>query len=73
MAFLKTSIAINTQTLTTKEVRDKIEKTEENQRIQGNIVRHMTEEQIKNLLRDYKNGEDIGFVPTEDFLKRYGF
>lgn len=73
MAFLKTSIAINTQTLTTQEVRNKIEKTEETQRIQENIVRHMTEEQIKNLLKDYKNGEDIGFVPTEDFLKRYGF
>lgn len=55
MAFMKTSVAPNTQVN------------------EDTLLSGLSDEAIKNLLQRYKDGKNIGFVPSSQLLKRYGF
>ena len=74
MAFMKTSVGRSTTVLTEEMVSNNIQKSnsDANLEIQQTIIKNMTEEQVKNLLQDYKNGKAIGFTPTPELLAEYG-
>lgn len=64
MAFMKTSIALN---------KTQVVKNSQNELVQFHTISKLSSEEIVALLQRYKKGEDIGFVPTPDLLKKYGF
>lgn len=57
MAFMKTSVGL-TQA---KEINEET------------LLSGMTNDQIKNLLKRYLDGKNIGFKPSADLLKKHGF
>ena len=57
MAFMKTSVGL-TKAKTVNETA---------------LLSGMTEDQIKNLLQRYLDGKNIGFTPSNELLKKYGF
>ena len=57
MAFMKTSVGLT-----------KAKPINETTLLSG-----MTEDQIKNLLQRYLDGKNIGFTPSNELLKKYGF
>lgn len=44
-----------------------------NQVNENTLLSGMSDEDIKNLLQRYKDGKNIGFVPSAALLKKHGF
>jgi len=65
MAFMKTSISISKINEMAKEQQNKL--------VQFHKINRLTRDEIVALLQQYKDGQEIGFTPTPELLKKYGF
>jgi len=65
MAFMKTSVSISKI--------NELAKEQQNKLVQFHKISKLTRDEIVALLQQYKDGQDIGFTPTPELLRKYGF